>query len=101
MAVDGTQLLYLFDIDRESFAAFTEDDAGEWVVRQGGPVALWDTVEQTLTAWQEAEADISDVRLHITDRAHVYWIGSRQITTGHRSHWIGEKSELRWEHHLA
>jgi hypothetical protein len=50
---DGTLYLYLFDPDRESFAAFTEDTSG-WTVRQGGPVALWDDVEQTLTAWQDA-----------------------------------------------
>ncbi|MFD7456108.1 MULTISPECIES: ATP-grasp peptide maturase system methyltransferase [unclassified Streptomyces] len=100
-AADGTHLLYLFDIDRESFAAFTEDDAGEWVVRQGGPVALWDTVEQTLTAWQEAgRPDIASVRLHITEGAHTYWIGGGRVTARNRSHRIGEKSELRWDHHI-
>ncbi|MFF8321932.1 ATP-grasp peptide maturase system methyltransferase [Streptomyces bobili] len=84
---DGARLLYLFDPDRESFAAFTQDPAG-WTVRQGGPVALWDEMEQTLTAWQDAgQPDISAVRLHITNRAHTYW--------------IGEKPLLRWEHRLA
>ncbi len=101
-AADGTQLLYLFDTDRESFAAFTEDDTGGWSVRQGGPVALWDAIEATLDAWRATgRADISDVRLHITDRAHVYWIGGRQVTTGRRSHRVGEESGLRWEHHLT
>ncbi|MFD5709325.1 ATP-grasp peptide maturase system methyltransferase [Streptomyces pharetrae] len=101
-AADGTQLLYLLDPDRESFAVFTADDAGGWSVRQGGPVALWDAIEATLVAWRDTgRADISDVRLHITDRAHVYWIGGRQVTTGRRSHRVGEESGLWWEHRLT
>ncbi|MER6956907.1 ATP-grasp peptide maturase system methyltransferase [Streptomyces sp. NPDC000618] len=84
---DGTLALYLFDPDRESFAAFTEDASG-WTVRQGGPVALWDDIEQALMSWQDAgHPDMSAVRLHITDRVHTYW--------------IGESPSLRWEHRLA
>ncbi|MER5210335.1 ATP-grasp peptide maturase system methyltransferase [Streptomyces sp. NPDC002838] len=82
---DGTQLRYLFDTDRESFAAFTADASG-WTVRQGGPVALWDDNEQSLMAWQDAgQPDISDLRLHITDRFHTYWIeGGPGMTWEHR-----------------
>ncbi|WP_435210717.1 ATP-grasp peptide maturase system methyltransferase [Streptomyces sp. bgisy034] len=84
---DGTRNLYFFDAERESFAAFTEDTTG-WTVRQGGPVALWDAVEETLTAWQESGSpDIASVRLHIIKETHTYWIGDRQA--------------LRWEHRLA
>jgi methyltransferase of ATP-grasp peptide maturase system len=98
---DGAQSLYVFDAHRESFAAFAETRSG-WTVRQGGPIALWDDIEQTLTAWQDTGSpDISTVRLHITDRAHTYWIGGQQITTKTRSHWIGDKPALRWEHRLA
>ncbi|MBI0375331.1 ATP-grasp peptide maturase system methyltransferase [Streptomyces albiflaviniger] len=83
---DGTQRLYVFDADRESFAAFTENGSG-WTVRQGGPVALWDDIERTLIAWQDAERpDISTVRLRATPRSHTYWIGDRPA--------------LRWEHRL-
>ncbi|MFE1522089.1 hypothetical protein ACFW9I_35750 [[Kitasatospora] papulosa] len=79
-------MLYLFDPDRESFASFTEHD-GNWTVRQGGPLALWDTIEQTLTAWQDADSpDITAVQLHITRETHTYWID------GHPT--------LRWQHHL-
>lgn len=96
---DGTQLLYLFDADRESFAAFTEDASG-WTVRQGGPVALWDAVEQSLMAWQDAgQPEISTVRLHITDRAHTYWIGGQKTIAGGRAG--GEKAGLWWEHGVA
>ncbi|MFE5828618.1 methyltransferase, partial [Streptomyces erythrochromogenes] len=79
---------------------FTADGDG-WQVRQGGPVALWDDVEQALTAWQEAgRPDITAVRLLITDRAHTYWIGGQQITTRTASHWIGDRSALRWQHRV-
>jgi methyltransferase of ATP-grasp peptide maturase system len=89
-AGDGIENLYLFDAERESFAAFTEDteDTEGWTVRQGGPMALWDAVEETLTAWQDAgNPDIASVRLHITKEAHTYW--------------IGDERALRWEHRLT
>ncbi|MPY52673.1 methyltransferase [Streptomyces sp. K1PN6] len=98
---DGSQSLYLFDAERESFAAFTEDTSG-WTVRQGGPVALWDAIEETLTAWQDSGSpDIASVRLHITEQAHTYWIGGQQITTNNRTRWIGDQRALRWEHRLT
>ncbi|GAA1068381.1 ATP-grasp peptide maturase system methyltransferase [Streptomyces asiaticus] len=84
---DGASQRYVFDADRESFAAFTENCSG-WTVRQGGPVALWDDIERTLLAWQDAERpDISTVRLRVTPRSHTYWIGDRPA--------------LRWEHRLG
>ncbi|MEU9235772.1 ATP-grasp peptide maturase system methyltransferase [Streptomyces subrutilus] len=98
---EGAQLLYLFDPERESFAEFVADGSG-WRVRQGGPVALWDAVEDALTAWQTAGGpDITAVRLHISKECHTYWIGGQQITTRTSSHWIGDKSALRWQHQLA
>ncbi|MER7666976.1 hypothetical protein ABTY61_00740 [Kitasatospora sp. NPDC096128] len=86
-ADDGVRLLYLFDPERESFAEFIA--AGEaWLVRQGGPVALWDVIERSLLAWQDAGSpDITAVQLRITNRAHTYW--------------IGDNGDLRWEHRLA
>ncbi|MGC9500540.1 ATP-grasp peptide maturase system methyltransferase [Streptomyces sp. WG7] len=84
---DGRPLLYLFDPARESFAEFVENNT-RWAVRQGGPVTLWDDIEQTIIAWQDAGSpDISAVRLHITDRSHTYW--------------IGDQPTLRWQHRIA
>ncbi|NIY65991.1 ATP-grasp peptide maturase system methyltransferase [Streptomyces malaysiensis] len=84
---DGHRQLYVFDADRESFAAFTENGSG-WTVRQGGPVALWDDIERALIAWQDAEhPDIGTVRLRVTPSSHTYWIGDRPA--------------LRWEHRLG
>ncbi|MFH9132821.1 hypothetical protein [Streptomyces sp. NPDC017524] len=84
---EGNRLLYLFDPERESFASFTEND-GTWTVRQGGPVALWDAIEQALTAWHDSDRpDITEVRLRVTKEAHVYWID------GHPA--------LHWRHDLV
>ncbi|WP_328560823.1 ATP-grasp peptide maturase system methyltransferase [Streptomyces coelicoflavus] len=84
---DGSPLLYLFDPDRESFAEFVANGTG-WTVRQGGPVSLWDDIEQALVAWQDAGSpDFSVVRLRITSRHHTYW--------------IGERPTLRWQHRIA
>jgi methyltransferase of ATP-grasp peptide maturase system len=95
---DSRETVYLFDTGREAFAALTAD-GDEWTVRQGGPVAIWDAIERTLTAWQDAgEPDISTVRLEVSPEAHAYWIGGQQITTDARSYWIGEKPALRWKH---
>ncbi|MFJ6578531.1 ATP-grasp peptide maturase system methyltransferase [Streptomyces sp. NPDC091368] len=84
---DGAPLRYLFDPERESFAEFLVDN-GHWTVRQGGPVALWDDVERSLLAWQDAGApEIDSVRLHVTPASHRYW--------------IGRAPTLRWEHRIA
>ncbi|MEU6480581.1 ATP-grasp peptide maturase system methyltransferase [Streptomyces sp. NPDC047017] len=83
-AHDGRPLLYLFDPDRESFAEFIAGD-GTWTVRQGGPVPLWDRVEEALLAWRAAGCPgIETVRLTITKESHSYWIDT----------------DLHWEHRL-
>ncbi|MFD9220295.1 ATP-grasp peptide maturase system methyltransferase [Streptomyces sp. NPDC060064] len=83
---NGTPLRYLFAPERESFAEFTADGES-WTVRQGGPVALWDDIESALVAWQDnGRPGIEAVRLRVTDRSHLYWIGSSPL--------------LRWEHRL-
>lgn len=85
-SLEGKRLLHLFDPDRESFAQFTQV-GGAWMVRQGGPLALWDTIEQALTTWQDAGSpDISAVQLRITKQTHTYWIDSHP--------------GLCWQHHL-
>ncbi len=52
-------------------------------------MALWDDIERTLLAWQDAERpDITTVRLRVTPRSHTYWIDDRPAA-------------LRWEHRLG
>jgi hypothetical protein len=71
---DGTETVYLFDADRESFAALTSQ-GGSWVVRQGGPVALWDLIENDFTTWDNnGRPDIDQIQLKVTDHSHAYWI---------------------------
>ncbi|MGW5332939.1 ATP-grasp peptide maturase system methyltransferase [Streptomyces bauhiniae] len=83
---DETPLLYLFDPDRESFAEFIAHDGG-WTVRQGGPVPLWDRIEEALVAWEAAgQPEIDSFRLRITQASHHYWIEGAP--------------DLNWEHRL-
>ncbi|MGC0332327.1 methyltransferase of ATP-grasp peptide maturase system [Streptomyces sp. SAI-170] len=84
---DGSPLRYLFDPERESFAEFLVDGES-WTVRQGGPVALWDDVERSLVAWQDAGApEIDCVRLRVTPASHQYW--------------IDQAPSLRWEDRIT
>jgi hypothetical protein len=48
---DGRAEHLLIDVDAGAWAAVAkEGDA--WTVRQGGPVHLWDHVEETVTQWR-------------------------------------------------
>jgi len=91
---DGTETVYLFDTGRESFAVLDGTGDGEWMVRQGGPVALWDDIERALTAWQRHERpELDQIHISITAREHNYWIGGPVPDFG--------PSALRWTHRLA
>lgn len=84
---DGEPEVYLFDIERESFAALTSTDAG-WRVRQGGPAAVWDVIEDAMGRWQQAGSpDIDDVELTVTQERHTYGFSS--------------DPGLRWVHQVA
>ncbi|CAI4168007.1 MULTISPECIES: ATP-grasp peptide maturase system methyltransferase [Streptomyces] len=85
------QRTYLFDPGRESFAEFAPGprNAADWTVRQGGPVRLWDQVEEVLLAWRDAGSPgIDAVRLRVTKVAHHYWLDGASAPS------------LRWEHAL-
>lgn len=82
---DGTQLLYLFDPDRESFAEFIAHD-DRWTVRQGGPVPLWDRIEEALVAWESVgRPGVESICLRVTQASHHYWIeGAPDLDWEHR-----------------
>ncbi|MBT2886364.1 MULTISPECIES: ATP-grasp peptide maturase system methyltransferase [Streptomyces] len=85
------QRTYLFDPGRESFAEFVPGprNAAGWTVRQGGPVRLWDQVEEVLLAWRDAGSPgVDAVRLRVTETAHHYWLDGTSAPS------------LRWEHAL-
>ena len=97
----GREMVYLFDIARESFAELTAD-GGRWHVRQGGPAALWDAIEEAVTAWRGVGApDITSVRVAVTPEAHAFWIGGQRIATQKRSYWLADRPALRWKHPVA
>ncbi|MGW0864469.1 ATP-grasp peptide maturase system methyltransferase [Streptomyces sp. NPDC002611] len=52
---DGHTEEVLVDIETGSWAAVYED-AGQWVVRQGGPAPPWDEVEEQFRRWRHAGA---------------------------------------------
>ena len=83
----GNPLLYVFDPDRESFAEFAAAGGDGWTVRQGGPIPLWDHIEESLTAWEAGgRPDITAVQLRVSRESHLYWIEGSPA--------------LRWEHRL-
>ncbi|MGW9364775.1 ATP-grasp peptide maturase system methyltransferase [Streptomyces albidoflavus] len=88
---EGEQRTYLFDPGRESFAEFVPGGRGSAgrTVRQGGPVRLWDQVEEVLLAWCDAGSPgIDAARLRVTETAHHYWLDGTSAPS------------LRWEHAL-
>ncbi|MBT2386576.1 ATP-grasp peptide maturase system methyltransferase [Streptomyces sp. ISL-11] len=50
---DGLMLDHLIDVGQKSFATLVPDGGG-FLVRQGGPVRLWDAVEEAIDTWREA-----------------------------------------------
>lgn len=84
---DGEPEVYLFDIERESFASLTSTASG-WKVRQGGPAAVWDAIEDAVVRWQEAgNPDIDDIELAVTQEGHTFQFSS--------------DPSLRWVHRVA
>jgi methyltransferase of ATP-grasp peptide maturase system len=53
MERDGHTEDVLIDVESGSWAALYEED-GRWIVRQDGPDALWDAVEEQLGRWHAA-----------------------------------------------
>lgn len=77
-------ITYLASEATPTFAEITSTAAG-WHVRQGGPIAIWDIIEETLTTWRNAGSPgIESIQVHV-DRA-----GS--------TYWIDDDPALRWVH---
>ncbi|MGX2997059.1 ATP-grasp peptide maturase system methyltransferase [Streptomyces sp. JNUCC 64] len=53
LAVDGEPLRVLLDVRTGSWAALRETGDGRWAVREGGPEALWERVEERVGRWRE------------------------------------------------
>lgn len=87
VTVDGDArgpVVYLVSEDTPSFAEITPTTTG-WHVRQGGPVAIWDVIENTLAAWRNAGSPgIESVQVRVDRQRSTYW--------------IDEDPALRWIH---
>ncbi|WP_369199023.1 ATP-grasp peptide maturase system methyltransferase [Streptomyces djakartensis] len=64
----------LFDAESGSFAALHEED-GRWIVRQGGPLPLWDAVEEQLGRWHAAGTPaVEEATVRVTaDNQSIHW----------------------------
>ncbi|MGW4688224.1 hypothetical protein ACWEPM_25495 [Streptomyces sp. NPDC004244] len=86
-AGDGSARFFVFDPGRELFAELVPV-GGEWLVRQGGPVSLWDDIERALLGWAgTGRPGVTAIRLRVTERAHTYWIDG--------------SPDLQWRHQLC
>jgi methyltransferase of ATP-grasp peptide maturase system len=79
----GDSRVYLFDTSRESFAAFDPpsvkgaDEA--FTVCQGGPVALWDDIEDAITTWRAAGSPgIEAFDIRVTRAEQAVWLDTPQ-----------------------
>ncbi|KWX03844.1 hypothetical protein TH66_10875 [Carbonactinospora thermoautotrophica] len=67
MTGNSPETTYLVDVEREAFATLTPTRDGGWMVRQGGPIALWDAIEDALDVWEAAgKPGMEGFRLRIT-----------------------------------
>ncbi|MEU3354961.1 ATP-grasp peptide maturase system methyltransferase [Streptomyces sp. NPDC037389] len=74
-ADDGTPCTYV--LDDESFAVLTPKSGDEWHVRQGGSVALWDVLEDSLDTWRAADSPMpTEFGVTVTAKDQRVWLGS-------------------------
>lgn len=72
---EGAWTHLLVDVDG-SYAAFTQG-ADAWLVRQGGPQALWDKVETALATWRgSGEPGLETFRISVTPSGQQVDVGS-------------------------
>lgn len=71
---DGRTEHVVIDVDAGAWAVLFQDDA-RWMVRQGGPVRLWDTITECLAQWQADGRPSADrMRLRVDCHGqHLIW----------------------------
>ncbi|MEU7165495.1 ATP-grasp peptide maturase system methyltransferase [Streptomyces morookaense] len=74
---DGTPGTYVIDATNGSFAVLTPKGDGEWTVRQGGLITLWDEFEQSLAVWHTAGSPPPTAfGVTVTPQRQCVWLGS-------------------------
>ncbi|MCF3106206.1 ATP-grasp peptide maturase system methyltransferase [Streptomyces roseoverticillatus] len=78
MATDGGPMLdHLIDMPSRSFATLVPDGEDGYFVRQGGPLRLWDAVEEAIDTWRKAgEPPQDEFGLTVTPGHQRVWLGS-------------------------
>ena len=72
---DGPLITCLIDVDREAFATLTPAPNGGWTVRQGGPIGIWDDIEDAVMKWENAGSPaIEAFRIRVTRTEQVVWL---------------------------
>ncbi|MET9429819.1 ATP-grasp peptide maturase system methyltransferase [Streptomyces sp. NPDC003036] len=73
----GTDRTYILDAENESFAVLTDQGDGAWTVRQGGPCALWDDLEEAISLWHAADSPApTGFGVTVTPGDQRVWLGS-------------------------
>ncbi|MER5785864.1 ATP-grasp peptide maturase system methyltransferase [Streptomyces mobaraensis] len=76
-ADDGTPRTYVLDATSASFAVLTPKSDDDWNVRQGGPVALWDMLENALDTWHAADCPVpTEFGVTVTGKSQRVWLGA-------------------------
>lgn len=72
---DGPWITYFIDGANGSAASLAPEAAGGWVVRQAGPVRLWDDVEASVGRWRDAGSPAQEhFRIRTDGRVQTVWL---------------------------
>jgi len=72
---DGSTIDYLIDSEHDSRAAIVPEPGGGFVVRQSGPIRLWDEVENAVAEWCRAgEPGIEHFAIRVTQDSQTIWL---------------------------
>ncbi|MEV6329607.1 ATP-grasp peptide maturase system methyltransferase [Streptomyces sp. NPDC051909] len=73
----GIESTYVLDAENDSFAVLTQQGDDTWTVRQGGPSALWDDLEEAISLWHAADSPPpTGFGVSVTPDDQRVWLGS-------------------------
>jgi len=73
---DGPLIEHIVDARQRSVAILHKLSDDSAVVQQGGPIALWDVIEEAITGWQHAGSPpLQQFRITVTPDSQTVWYG--------------------------